>query len=60
MFLLVIAAAGSFAYIYKYKDLFKSGVDLIEMDARGYDGSNPLVILDTQLITKHFKLCCLC
>lgn len=56
MFLLVIAVAVSFTYRYKNSGLFDKGVDLIEMDARGYDGSNPLVILDTQLITKHFNI----
>lgn len=56
MFLLVIAVAVSFTYRYKNSGMFDKGVDLIEMNARGYDGSNPLVILDTQLITKHFNI----
>ncbi|RKY09283.1 MAG: hypothetical protein DRP65_08005 [Planctomycetota bacterium] len=34
----------------------ESGIKKVKVDTKGYDGSNPLKILTTQLITRHFNI----
>ena len=60
IFLLVIALGGSFFYYRSNKIAFWRGLQkvkyTVKKDPTGYDGSNPLTILTTQLITKHFNI----
>jgi len=56
IFLLVITLLGSFFYYHSNKEMFRRGKDKLITDAKGYDGSNPLTILSTQLITRHFNI----
>ena len=60
IFLLVIALGGSFFYYRNNKIAFWRGLQkvkyAVKKDPTGYDGSNPLTILTTQLITKHFNI----
>ena len=60
---LVVALLGSFFYYRSNKEMFRRGIDRLmtdakghDTDAKGYDGSNPLTILSTQLITRHFNV----
>jgi len=60
---LVVALLGSFFYYRSNKEMFRRGIDRLitdakghDPDAKGYDGSNPLTILSTQLITRHFNI----
>jgi len=57
-FLLVLVLALLTAYLlYQTNEkTFKVGLDRLHMDTKGYDGSNPLTILSTQLITRHFNI----
>lgn len=56
IFLLVITLLGGFFYYRSNKEMFKRGMDKFKMDEKGYDGSNPLTILTTQLITEHYNI----
>ena len=56
VFLLVITLLVSFFYYGSNKEMFRRGKDRLITDAKGYDGSNPLTILSTQLITRHFNI----
>ncbi len=56
IFTLVIALLGALLFYSSNKETFKRGLDRLDMDMKGYDGSNPLTILSTQLITRHFNI----
>jgi hypothetical protein len=56
IFFLIVAIIGSFFYYWRNKEMFHRGANRLHMDMIGYDGSNPLVVLKTQLITPHFNI----
>jgi len=56
IFVLVIALVGALLFYSSNKETFKVGIDRLDMDMKGYDGSNPLTILSTQLITRHYNI----
>jgi len=56
IFALVIALLGALLFYSSNKETFKRGLDRLHMDMKGYDGSNPLTILSTQLITRHYNI----
>ena len=56
IFLLVAAIIGSSIYYWRNSEMFHRGVTRLHMDMIGYDGSNPQVVLKTQLITPHFNI----
>ncbi len=63
VFLLFIAIVGSYFYYSNNKEAFKRGLHKsdppelrVQVDTSGYDGSNPLTILTTQLITRNFNI----
>ncbi|MCK4958696.1 MAG: hypothetical protein KAT00_04840 [Planctomycetes bacterium] len=54
--LLILAVAVAFLYYRSNEEMFHRGLDTLEMDMRGYDGSNPFDVLSTHLITKHYNI----
>jgi hypothetical protein len=57
---LAIALLGASLYHRSYKEQMPqgagSGIKKVNVDTKGYDGSNPLTILTNQLITRHFNI----
>lgn len=56
IFAVLIAGVAAVVLYGFNKKTFKVGIDTLHMDMQGYDGSNPLTILTTQLITRHFNI----
>ncbi len=54
--LLVVTAVGAFFYYRDNKEMHKKGLEVLELDVKGYDGSDPFKILSNQLITPHYNI----